>query len=614
LNKRDAVPYILLGNLEKGQKANNYYRLALKIDPTSPYYYFLIGENFIRSADFDSSSYYFRKSLQFDSVFVNANYGLAYSLSNLGRVSEALKYYNRAHELDPSRSDILLNRAVNYNELRRYGDALIDLQELLSNNHNPLAYYNLGIVYKNLDRNSDAKRALRQAINGDSKFSLPHLELGKIYLNNGGYDSALTELKWSIELEPQQADGYVYLGITYSYMGVIKESEMAFLHAINSSDSSDSNYHFNLATSYLHIGDTLKSLEISKKAVEKYPSDESSHLLLAKLLQSAKKYHDAIIESKVALSINPQNVTTLELIGQIYYQIDSIELARKLFIKAVELNPNSASSRNKLGGFYFATGMPHEALNEFLAAVRLEPFNASYSYNVGLAYNRQGDKAAAVSWFKKSAELGFPDAYLQLGAIYRTQSEINNAIGVYTTLNKLNPNNPLSHYWLGILYHKTRKYDLAITELLKATKLDSANSTYLHDLGRAYLANGAQNLAIKQFRESLMIDSLDILAKGESRDYLLKAYNLIQLREWEKSESYLKTLLIKNPKDYEIYYALACLFSLENKSEESLYWLKEAFEHGYNTLEYLSYDDDLDNIKNLKEFKALLSSYKSKSK
>jgi clan AA aspartic protease (TIGR02281 family) len=73
--------------------------------------------------------------------------------------------------------------------------------------------------------------------------------------------------------------------------------------------------------------------------------------------------------------------------------------------------------------------------------------------------------------------------------------------------------------------------------------------------------------------------------------------------------AWLNKILDKYPNEGN-YYDATCLYSLMNKTAEAVKYMTLAFENGYKDITHLSNDDDLDAVRNLPEFKALVTKWK----
>ncbi len=52
-----------------------------------------------------------------------------------------------------------------------------------------------------------------------------------------------------------------------------------------------------------------------------------------------------------------------------------------------------------------------------------------------------------------------------------------------------------------------------------------------------------------------------------------------------------------SPEDANIYYNKACLYAIQNMPEKSCYFLELSINKGFNKLQHIEQDKDLDNIK-----------------
>ena len=71
-------------------------------------------------------------------------------------------------------------------------------------------------------------------------------------------------------------------------------------------------------------------------------------------------------------------------------------------------------------------------------------------------------------------------------------------------------------------------------------------------------------------------------------------------------------IIALDPQDAGNYYDQACLYSRMGRLEDAVKALKTAFEKGYRAFAHIEHDDDIDAIRELPEFKALMEEYKAK--
>lgn len=71
-------------------------------------------------------------------------------------------------------------------------------------------------------------------------------------------------------------------------------------------------------------------------------------------------------------------------------------------------------------------------------------------------------------------------------------------------------------------------------------------------------------------------------------------------------------IIEEDPGNYGNYYDQACLYSRMGRLEESIAALRKSFEKGYRSFSHIRLDDDLDAVRDLPEFKALMEEYEAK--
>lgn len=97
-------------------------------------------------------------------------------------------------------------------------------------------------------------------------------------------------------------------------------------------------------------------------------------------------------------------------------------------------------------------------------------------------YKKEYDNAIEVVERIKKILNEFDDAYYYLGIIYEKRGLYEQAIREWEKLK----NNPDAHFLLSIAYYDRKIYEKAIKELLSAIKLDKDNALYYYNLGVIY--------------------------------------------------------------------------------------------------------------------------------
>jgi tetratricopeptide (TPR) repeat protein len=153
-------------------------------------------------------------------------------------------------------------------------------------------------------------------------------------------------------------------------------------------------------------------------------------------------------------------------------------------------------------------------------------------------------------------------------------------------------------------------YDAALAHLQKVLNIDPNNIYALNRTGYIlgyYLKKAAEGRVY--IAKAMAIDTAN---KNQSYTYMASNYfasgDTLASLEW-----YFKAME-KNPDDLQAIYNIGCIYSLTGKVKDALKYIELSLEKGYDDFDHIAKDIDLDNIRNLKEFKDLIAKYKAKKK
>lgn len=126
--------------------------------------------------------------------------------------------------------------------------------------------------------------------------------------------------------------------------------------------------------------------------------------------------------------------------------------------------------------------------------------------------------------------------------------------------------------------------------------------------GEQYLKLGDKENAEKDFNHLLEHDT-------EAEDGSARHYALHFLGRDDEAIAWADSIIVADPLDAGNWYDKACLLSRMNKKEEgAISALRKTFELGFRRIKHLELDDDMDNIREMPEFKAIVDEYTAKLK
>jgi Flp pilus assembly protein TadD len=77
------------------------------------------------------------------------------------------------------------------------------------------AHYNLGFIYRSMDKNQQAVKQFKEVIRLQPEYAEAHMSLGVIYTLQGKLDEAEKEYEAAVSLKPALAEAHYNLGLFY---------------------------------------------------------------------------------------------------------------------------------------------------------------------------------------------------------------------------------------------------------------------------------------------------------------------------------------------------------------------------------------------------------------
>ena len=192
---------------------------------------------------------------------------------------------------------------------------------------------------------------------------------------------------------------------------------------------------------------TLREL---KHAVAAEPQDPEAHYSLGLKYESLGQTKKAIDEYRKSLSLKPGNDKVLYSLGRLMGQQGKSDQAIEIIKQAVKLNPKFAQARSLLAAVY----------NQQAIAL-MEQGNldaAREALEAGI--QAKGDPAVTEALRNN------------LGCLYVRENKLDQAMGTWQEMLRQNPDVPMAHYNLALIYYTQGDYQAASREFFALKGLD----------------------------------------------------------------------------------------------------------------------------------------------
>ena len=212
-----------------------------------------------------------------------------------------------------------------------------------------------------------------------------------------------------------------------------------------------------------------------------------------------------------------------------------------------------------------------------------------------LLYQRRYDEAIANGETAIALDPNYPDGYFMLGVIQTFAGKSAEAVDYFKRAMRLDSNNTSSYlYYLGLAHYCLKKYDIAVTSLEKAVKLNPQYGPWPLAITYAQLDRGQEaadilaNYFDKRRWPVFFIENtfkswpfkerkdMDHWAEGLRKSGLMRPWNPVYRREYEKAIADAEEAITRNPNDANAQYTMGESLVFSGRSANALDYLETA--------------------------------------
>ena len=352
---------------------------------------------------------YYRKSYTMDTTNITALTGIGTGFDILAMQDSAVFYYERVRKKDTLNIWLGKRLIELYSDIDQYGKLISLAQELITHDYADVyTRRNLGFAFYKMGMVQDALNEFLIASQLDPQDTYSRFYVGRIYLEQGNYNRARKEITSAIKINPDFIELWIYLGFI----------------AMDQKDFETAEYAFSEAA--YRGGDVVQI-----------------YYLLGVIAEMQDSNADAYFYYHKSLTIDPQDLASLEALAQICERIGRKDEAFKNFEKVLELDTTNAVVLNYVGYTYAERNDSLEyALDLINRALAIEENNGYYIDSRGWVFYQMGRYEEALVDLLKANELVEDAVILEhLGDIYIKLNDLIRAKEIFERVLELDPDN-----------------------------------------------------------------------------------------------------------------------------------------------------------------------------
>ena len=385
--------------------------IYIQLVPNNPKAYVLKGKIYLNLKEFQKSLNCFLRCIKLGEKTLEILYGIARCYKELYQFDDALKYYNKALELDPSAKSYYLFAKCLYSMGKKEYAIEIYNKAIELNPNYIEAYFNKGICLSNLNFKEEAINMYNKTIELNPNFVDAYFQRGYCYYNLKKYQKAMVEMNKVLELDPNYYQAYYEKGFCFQKM---KRYEEAII-------------------------------EISK-SIKQNTNFEKAYFQRGYCLELINDYTSAINDYKKVIELNKNSYMG-------YYRLGLCFLYKKNFYEALNMFDESIQLNRANYDAYYYKGMCQRYLKYYEdAIISFNFFLNCFVKNKSLSLKEISEEQIANVYYNKGRCLLSLERYAE-------------AIQMFTNYLKKNKNSYEVYFQRAICYYNVQKYKKAVFDL-----------------------------------------------------------------------------------------------------------------------------------------------------
>jgi tetratricopeptide (TPR) repeat protein len=253
-----------------------------------------MGQSHLQLEDYEKAADHYRDAINIEPTHAGAHYGLATVSSRMSQESEAAEHMQRFTALKAaSRRD--------FQDRKRAFDDFRDMQKNAA-----ITHVNVGRMYREQGLPEKAEPLLKRAAGLDPQNVTCFLELASLYEERKQAARSLQMRKRVRDLQPKSASAYLMIGVLSAHLGRMDDAEEAFRAMVTLAPTKPEGYR-ELARLYLKLGtDLAQARSLSEKAVS-LEASAANYFVLGWACDATGDNASALPALRQAVALDPGN-------------------------------------------------------------------------------------------------------------------------------------------------------------------------------------------------------------------------------------------------------------------------------------------------------------------
>ncbi len=425
------------------------------------------------------------------------------------QLEAGIKTYREGLKLAPTDTNLRRKLIAALRNAEKYVEVAAEyelLSQQLPDNYG--IFRELGEIYLLLTEQDKARATYQRMIEKDPKNASTHLILAEIYTKNEWIKDAISAYENAISLAPENLDYIEYFGEFYYRNGNREKAIETWNLMVTDTKAVAENFN-RLAKLLDSKKFHSEAIVASRKAVELMPNDYQSRQMLAKRLMKNKDFDAALTEFTEAIKLAPNAFFAEEMDNQrieLYRRqgtlINKIEMVEQELKKSGHTENEIFAQKKQLAKMFLKLGNITYAIEILLNAKTLKPNDITINRWLADVYTQQNRIDDANDIYKFLIEIDAVNAreyYTNIARSHLKGMNFNEATVAAKQVIAHSPRNPEGHQLLAEIVIMTENFDAAIDSFKQALRLQPDAIDIRSNLAKTYKLSGKSRQALGQY-------------------------------------------------------------------------------------------------------------------
>ncbi len=418
------------------EQAARIYKGLLKTEPENMDYLNALGDLYVKNSEDNVALGYYKEIVRLQPQNVVALNSLGAIYRRLKMYDESISVLERAVMCESSNVQTYYNLGFTYKLMENFDDAIQCFTTVVEENpRDVLAFNHMGTIYATERKHAEAVACYLKGLKVDPNHPVLHLNLAKSYDKLGEFIKAQAEYEAALRSKPgwlEAIENYSDLLLRKNKTKTASEIVKKALH-LNPKDAA---MHTKLGDVYCRQDNYDEAETEYNVALAIKPDYTKAMSGLAGTYETTGRLDEALELAERMEVVAPQDMAVKRQHAHILLSADKIEKAGEKIQELFAADPDDVHTLNLLGQYYICAGDEKKASGCFKKIRALRPDYTSFYREAGKRHSQKGDYKKAEEFYQKFIDQNPEDTegHKNMAKLYEDQGMLTQALASYKTI------------------------------------------------------------------------------------------------------------------------------------------------------------------------------------